>query len=112
MHDARVFEVVLCPALIGEVRDVLSRPKITRLVADGLAEAFLDDVLRAAGDLYPDPAAGSALTRDADDDYLIALAREAGADAIVTGDRDLLDWPEQIPPVMTPAEFETRLSGR
>ena len=29
----------------------------------------------------------------ADDDYLVALASEAGAEAIVSGDKDLLDHP-------------------
>jgi predicted nucleic acid-binding protein len=40
---------------------------------------------------YDDPKEVAALLRDPDDDYLVALAREAGVDAIVTGDRDLLD---------------------
>jgi predicted nucleic acid-binding protein len=44
-----------------------------------------------------------------DDDYLVALARERGADFIVTGDNDLLDWAEQRPPVITPAAFEELL---
>ncbi len=32
-----------------------------------------------------------------------ALAREYGADFIVTGDKDLLEWAEQRPPVLTQA---------
>jgi len=31
-------------------------------------------------------------------DYLLALARKAGAEAIVTGDKDLLDHTEQLDP--------------
>lgn len=27
-------------------------------------------------------------------------------DAIISGDKDLLEWEEQRPPVMTPAQFE------
>lgn len=34
------------------------------------------------------------------------LAREI-ADVIVSGDEDLLDWPEQQRPVRKPTEFET-----
>lgn len=49
---------------------------------------------------------GPSLTRDADDDFIIYLARENNADLIVSGDGDLLDWPEQHPPVVRPAEFE------
>lgn len=48
-----------------------------------------------------DPIDIAAHTRDPDDDYLVALAREHNADYIVTGDKDLLEWPEQRPPVVT-----------
>ena len=37
------------------------------------------------------------MTRDANDDYLVALAREHDAVWIVTGDDDLLEWDEQAP---------------
>ena len=41
--------------------------------------------------------------------YVIHLARQHGADFIVTGDADLLEWPGQDPPVMPPAGFEEHL---
>ena len=50
------------------------------------------------------------MTRDPDDDYVIHLARAHSAEVIVSGDADLLEWVEQDPPVIRPAEFETRLS--
>ena len=56
-------------------------------------------------DLVADPVEIESATRDADDDYLIALARANEANLIVTGDRDLLEWPEQNPPVVSPASF-------
>lgn len=37
-------------------------------------------------------------------DYLVALARAAGADAIITGDRDLLDHEGLDPPALTPRQ--------
>ncbi len=40
---------------------------------------------------------------------LIALAQAHGADFIVSGDQDLLSWLPQIPPVVTPAQFEEAL---
>ena len=49
---------------------------------------------------------------DADDDYLVALARQHDADYIVTGDKDLLEWDDQVPPAITPAAFEDLLSAR
>lgn len=45
-----------------------------------------------------DPSAGH-------DDYLVALGREYEADYIVTGGKDLLEWPEQRPLVLTPGVF-------
>ena len=49
-----------------------------------------------------DPAEIAVATRDADDEYLIALAREHDVVWIVAGDDDLLDWEEQLPPIIAP----------
>ena len=48
-----------------------------------------------------DPGDPPSILRDPDDDYLVALALTAGARAIVTGDRDLLDHPGLNPPALT-----------
>lgn len=40
--------------------------------------------------------------RDPDDDYLVALARVSGANAIITGDKDLLDHTDLRPPAIQP----------
>lgn len=90
------FEAIACPRLIGEFRDALTNEYFReRFDADDLAEtvASVDE----AAIKYDDPQEIEALLRDPDDDYLVALAREAGADAIVTGDRDLLDHPGLVP---------------
>lgn len=49
------------------------------------------------------------MVRDPADDYLVALARVAEADAIVTGDRDLLDHAGLQPPAVTAREACARL---
>ena len=67
------------------------------------------ETLAATVDFSPDPILSTAFTRDPKDDYLVALGRIENADFIVTGDKDLLDWPEQQPPVVTPAAFEQLL---
>lgn len=64
------------------------------------------EILDATGDFSPDPILSTASTRDPKDDYLVALARTERADFIVTGDKDLLDRPEQLPLVVTPVAFE------
>jgi predicted nucleic acid-binding protein len=62
-------------------------------------------------DLVDDPDEVQTETRDPNDDYLIALARIHDVDVIVSGEEDLLEWKSQRPPVMMPAQFESRDSA-
>jgi len=102
------FEVVMCPELLQEVREVLTtRPRLRKWINLENATLFVD-TLEAVVDLVDDPDEVQTETRDPNDDYLIALARAQDVDAIVSGDKDLLEWEEQRPPVMTPAQFEDR----
>ncbi len=92
------FEVVVCPELIDEVGRGLSKPYFRRLDADTSA-SILDSIEKVA-DVFKDPPDPPPLLRDPGDDYLVALARAANADAIVTGDKDLLDHPGLQPPAI------------
>ena len=47
-------------------------------------------------------------TPDPKDDYLVALYREADADALITGDADFADLTSELA-VMAPAEMLARL---
>jgi len=47
--------------------------------------------------------------RDPDDDYLVSLAREGHAEAIITGDKDLLDHPGLEPAAISPRTACERL---
>jgi uncharacterized protein len=86
------FEAIVCPRLIGEFRDALTNKYFReRFDPDDLAEIVAN--VKEAAMQYKDPKEIAAVLRDPDDDYLVALARGSGADAIVTGDRDLLDHP-------------------
>lgn len=108
-NERREFDLVICPTLIGEVEDVLTmRPRLRRWIDIDLAREYVD-VLRTFDGVVDDPSHSPVTTRDADDDYLVALAREHAADVIVSGDKDLLEWREQRPPVQTPEAFERRL---
>jgi putative PIN family toxin of toxin-antitoxin system len=90
------FEAIVCPKLIGEFKDALANRYFTeRFSPDELAEVVAN--VEEAALEYDDPTEIDALLRDPDDDYLVALARETGAEAIVTGDRDLLDHPDLTP---------------
>jgi putative PIN family toxin of toxin-antitoxin system len=106
----QAFELVICDRLLGEVRSVLTeRPRLRTWISLEAAEVYVT-TLATLADVRPNPAPGPALTRDPDDDYVIHLARAHNAEVIVSGDADLLEWGEQDPPVISPAEFETRLS--
>jgi uncharacterized protein len=100
----RRFELIASPALLGELRDVLARPKFRRWISTATAADLIaglaDDAL-----VVEDPPALAELSPDPDDDYLIALARAASADYLVSGDRHLLDLADPNPPVLTPREF-------
>ncbi len=103
------FELILCPMLLEELEDVLvNRGAMRRWITADAGRLYVTR-LSTTAELCPDPSPGEALTRDADDDHVVYLARESRADVIVSGDGDLLEWSAQDPPVVTPATFERML---
>jgi predicted nucleic acid-binding protein len=60
---------------------------------------------------YSDPEAAPSGVRDPNDEYLVALARLTGADALVSLDLDLLEAPLDDLTICTPFEFLTRLDA-
>lgn len=96
----------MCPALLAEMREVLTaRPRLRRWITLEDATQFVDAIATFV-DLVDDPGPISAEIRDHGDDYLVALARGHNVDVIVSGDNDLLEWEAQDPLVVTPAQFE------
>lgn len=59
-----------------------------------------------------DPIDPPAVTRDSKDDYLVALARAQRVDAIVSGDRDLLEAELPDLAVWTPRRLVEHLATR
>ena len=105
------FELIVSPLLLAELREVLGRDKFRRYVSEAEADAYVE-LIRSEAVVRVDPVRSSeALSADPDDEYLIDLARDAGADALVTGDAHLLDLRAVIP-AMTPAVFLETLAGR
>lgn len=97
------FHVVMCPMLFGEIEDVLTRrTRLRKWITIDDARLFVQSVAVLA-DLVPDPVEIDAVLRDANDDYLVAVARANDVTLIVSGDKDLLQWDEQCPPVVGPA---------
>ena len=98
------FELIASPALINELRDVLARPRFRRWISTATAADFIAGLEESAV-IIDDPPAVPGVSPDPDDDYLIALARAAHADYLVSGDRHLTDLPRPDPPVLTPRQF-------
>jgi uncharacterized protein len=103
------FELVVSPRLIAELTDVLARPKFALQASDGRSVAY---IAALAGDAIQidDPPDPPAVSPDSGDDYLIALARAARADAIVSGDSHLTQLVDPTPPVLTPRQFIEELT--
>lgn len=101
---AGAYELVTSPLLLAELRDVLRRPKFRRYATEEEVEAFVELIRRESVVLDdPEPAAVP-LSEDPSDEYLVALARAASVDALVSGDPHLLRLRSKIP-VRTPREF-------
>ncbi len=100
LWDAGAYEVVVSPAVFGELRVVLARDRFRSVSIDEIENLFA--ALEEHGlsfDDIPDP---PAVTVDPKDDYLVALTRSAGAAALVSGDAHLVDLPPHVCRVLTP----------
>lgn len=100
LFDALVdldFETVVCPRLLGEVRKALRKPYFReRLSAEEARRSLLR--IEAIAVTFDDPVDVDQTLRDPADDYLLALARVADAEAVVSGDKDLLDHTGKLEP--------------
>jgi putative PIN family toxin of toxin-antitoxin system len=118
-------ELFLSPQLVGEVRDVLTRPRTQQKFPDltpERVEVFLRDVEGMARMLAEVPGVFT-YPRDPKDELYVNLALAAGARYLVTWDHDLLDlMNEQTPEgqdfrgrfpgliILTPVAFLSALS--
>ena len=102
-------ELIICDEILSEIRDVLVfRPRLRKWISQNDAKRYVE-MLQLRFNFVSNPTDMIPLSRDGDDDYILALAQREKADHIVSGDRDLLVL--QIPEfsIVTPAEFETIL---
>lgn len=98
------FELVVSPALLRELRTVLSRKKFRPYLTDEQAVRLVDALARDAH-VVDDPVEREALSPDPNDDYLIAAARSASAHVLVSGDNDLLVLAVPGLRIASPREF-------
>lgn len=102
------FDLIVSPRLLDELEDVLLRPQFGAYATPEQVRAYVDG-LAVEGVAFDDPGNPPRLTRDPDDDYLLALAVAASADFLVSGDKDITSV--QAPPctVLAPRAFLDRL---
>jgi uncharacterized protein len=102
------FVMIVSPQLLAELGEVLARPKFQRWAGEERGTAYVA-AFAAQGEHHADPEDAGGHLRDADDDYLVALAQTAKVDGIVSLDRDLLDARLDRIAVVDPARFLSRL---
>ena len=106
---AREIDIVMSETTFAELVSRLDRPKFNRYREPETWNSFLTALVELA--LWHDDA-GTAIgaSRDADDDKFLALAGTGQADAIISGDHDLLDLiAHEGIPIFAPAQFLQRL---
>lgn len=103
------FELIVSPALLTELADVLARAKFRRWVSAATAAEFVDGLAEDAL-VIEDPEPQPGLSPDPDDDYLITLARTGAADYLISGDGHLTGLADPTPPVFTPRQFRELLA--
>ena len=81
-------ELILCNELLEELRDVTSRPKFAKYFHKQEVDSLIE-FMQLIGETF-EPRQQIKLCRDEADDYLLALAIEAKAHYLVTGNDDLL----------------------
>ncbi len=86
------FELIACPRLLVEIERGLRKPYFRERVSEEELAEIVAGVADAAT-MRKNPKDVEKVLRDPKDDYLLALARESGAEAIVSGDKHLLDHP-------------------
>lgn len=96
------FDLIVSERLLAELGSTMARPKISRRVSPPETTAFME-LLRQGALAAVDPDDPPKRSRDADDDYLLALAEATDA-MLVSGDGDLLELAGRFP-VASPRDF-------
>lgn len=102
------YELVVSRRLLGEMEDVLFRPKFRRYFPEVAASMHMARLLDFA--LFREEAEIRHVSPDPKDDYLIALARVSEAGSLITGDNHLLGLGALVPVmIISPREFMDEL---
>lgn len=104
-HD---IDILMSESTFAELVSRLDRPKFDRYREPDSWNSFLTALVELAL-WHEDAGTATGTSRDIDDDKFLALAVTAQADAIISGDRDLLELvSHEGIPVLTPSQFLQR----
>jgi putative PIN family toxin of toxin-antitoxin system len=102
---------VVCAETVRELMRVLAYPKF-RLTAEDRTDLLADYLPHAETARLPARLPRLPSCRDPADRVFLALAKTARAEALVTGDRDLLALAgDFVPPILTPDALHARLAA-
>lgn len=105
----RDIDVLMSESTFVELGSRLDRPKFDRYREPASWNSFLTALVELA-QWHEDAETANGISRDADDDKFLALAVTGQADAIISGDRDLLDLvSHEGIPILTPTQLLQRL---
>ena len=79
------FTLLICAALVEELRGTLQKPRVAELVKPHKAGRLVNLVQKLAEDIDPLPSVER--SPDPTDDFLLALSEAGNADYLVTGDK-------------------------
>ena len=104
-------DILMSEATFAELVSRLDRPKFDRYREPQAWNLFLSELVELVL-WYEDTGTAAGISRDSDDDKFLALAVTGQADAIISGDRDLLELlTHEGIPVLTPAQYLEQLRG-
>lgn len=114
MRHTSAFTLLLTDEILAETAEVLGRKHIRQRypVTDADVNAYLRS-LRAVGTVIKVEVQVDIITRDPEDNRVLALAQAGGADYIVSGDPHLTELGIYAGiPILTPAQFLDVLARR
>ncbi len=98
-------DVLMSEATFAELVSRLDRTKFDRYREPQSWNSFLTALVELA-EWHEDAGTAAGTSRDVDDDKFLALAVTGQADAIISGDRDLLELvSHEGIPILSPAQF-------
>ncbi len=102
-------DILMSESTFSELVSRLDRPKFERYREPEAWNLFLSELVELAL-WHEDAGTATGISRDADDDKFLALAMTGQADAIISGDSDLLELvAHEGIPILAPAQFLQRL---